>query len=365
MKSLPLLTAALTLAVSAAWAAGDGAAQPLVPPASTPLAGFTVQPAGAPLASSVDAQVEAVREATLSAQVPGAITQLAIKAGDRVSAGQDLLRIDARAAQQNAAASAAQTEAARASQRVASTEYERQKQLFQKQYISQAALDRAEAQWRASQAQVQALQAQAGAAATQSGFFIIKAPFAGVVSQVPATLGDMAMPGKPLLTVYDPTLMRITASVGQQQAAALRAAGGDLLIEIPGLVPSRITVPAAKVQVLPTVDAQSHTVQVRAELPAHLAGAAPGMFARLWVGMGSEKSPAATAAQAAGPLMVPTGTVVRRAEMTGVYVLDAQNRPLLRQVRLGRAEGDMVEVLSGVRAGDRVALQPQVAAKVR
>jgi multidrug efflux pump subunit AcrA (membrane-fusion protein) len=51
--------------------------------------------------------------------------------------------------------------------------------------------------------------------------------------------------------------------------------------------------------------------------------------------------------------------------MTGVYVLDGQGRPLLRQVRLGRPAGDMVEVLSGVRAGDRIALKPQAAAKVR
>jgi multidrug efflux pump subunit AcrA (membrane-fusion protein) len=57
--------------------------------------------------------------------------------------------------------------------------------------------------------------------------------------------------------------------------------------------------------------------------------------------------------------------VVRRAELTGLYVLDANDRPLLRQVRLGRPMGDMVEVLSGVRAGERVATQPQVAAKVR
>ena len=356
MKSLTLLTAALSLAVSGAWAAGDTAAQPV--------ATFTVKPAAAQLASSVDAQVEAVRDATLSAQVQGAVISLSAKAGDRVTAGQELARIDARAAQQNAAASAAQVDAARAAQNVATKEYERQKQLFQKQYISQAALDRAEAQWRASQSQVQALLAQAGAAATQSGFYVIKAPFAGVVGHVPATLGDMAMPGKPLMTVYDPSLMRVTAYVGQQQAATLRDGGtGELQVEIAGISASRIAVPASKVQVLPTVDAQSHTVQVRVELPASLVGVAPGMFARLW--LDAAKGTAAPAAAAVGPLLVPASVVVRRAEMTGVYVLDGQGRPLLRQVRLGRPAGDMVEVLSGVRAGDRIALQPQAAAKVR
>jgi multidrug efflux pump subunit AcrA (membrane-fusion protein) len=211
---------------------------------------------------------------------------------------------------------------------------------------------------------VQALLAQAGAAATQSGFYVIKAPFAGVVGHVPATLGDMAMPGKPLMTVYDPSLMRVTAYVGQQQAATLRDGGtGELQVDIPGVSASRIAVPASKVQVLPTVDAQSHTVQVRVELPTSVVGVAPGMFARLWLDAG--KGTTSPTAAAVGPLLVPASVVVRRAEMTGVYVLDGQGRPLLRQVRLGRPAGDMVEVLSGVRAGDRIALQPQAAAKVR
>jgi multidrug efflux pump subunit AcrA (membrane-fusion protein) len=64
-------------------------------------------------------------------------------------------------------------------------------------------------------------------------------------------------------------------------------------------------------------------------------------------------------------LYVPAQAVVRRAEMTGVYVLDPNGHPILRQVRLGRAVGDSVEVLSGVSAGERVALDPQAAARER
>jgi membrane fusion protein, multidrug efflux system len=64
-------------------------------------------------------------------------------------------------------------------------------------------------------------------------------------------------------------------------------------------------------------------------------------------------------------LYVPAKAVVRRAEMTGVYVLDANGHPILRQVRLGRAVDDTVEILSGVTAGERVALDPQVAARER
>ena len=98
-------------------------------------------------------------------------------------------------------------------------------------------------------------------------------------------------------------------------------------------------------------------VQLRLPLPPEVRGLKPGLFARL-----SWRSSGAAAGQR---FLVPASAVVRRAELTGLYVLDRDGKPLLRQVRLGRPAGDMVEVLSGVRAGDRIALQPQAAAKVR
>lgn len=353
MQSHSLLTAALcslcVLAAPQAWGAtGTGETTPMI---------YTVEPAGQAVARSVEAQVEAVREATLSTQVQGAVTHLAVRPGDRVAPGQEVARVDARAAQLTAAASTAQVEAARAAEQVAAKEYARQKQLLDKQYISQAALDRTEAQWRASQAQLQALRAQAAAATTQSGFYVVKAPFAGLVSQVPAAVGDMALPGKPLLMVYDPSAMRVTAWLGLAEASALRGAQGELHLEIPGLSSERVSVPASAAQVLPTVDALSHTVQVRIALPPSVVGAAPGMFARVWL------SVPGTGAAATGPLLVPARAVVQRAELTGIYVLDSEARPLLRQIRLGRPAGDMVEVLSGLRPGDRVALNPQAAAR--
>lgn len=314
---------------------------------------FAVQPAQADWHSS-DAKVEAVRDTQLSAQVAGAVVALQVKAGDRVRAGQELLRIDARMASQGAAASQAQVAAAQANLQVAAKEYERQKQLFAKRYISQAALDAAEAQWRAAQAQVQALQAQAGVAATQSGLHVLKAPYAGVVASVPVALGDMAMPGRPLLSVYDPKALRVTAALTQEQAQRLR---GGVQVELPGLADKRLDIAAAQIQVLPTADPLSHTVTVRVALPSDLPGALPGSFARLWWQGGAQ--------DAAQRMLVPAKTIVRRAEMTGVYVRGANGRPQLRQVRLGPLQGEMVEVLSGLGAGDQVALEPQAAARVR
>ena len=310
-------------------------------------------------ASGFDGVVEAVRQTVVAAQVPGAVVQLGVKVGDRVTAGQVLLRIDARAADQNAAASDAQVQAARALLEVAAKDFERQKQLFQKNYISQAALERTESEFKSTQAQVNAQLAQSGLARTQSGFYVVRAPFAGVVADVPVSLGDMAMPGRALLTLYDPAALRVTAAVPQSVLAQMEA-NSSPRIELPGLPAANQWVMPAHVQLLPTVDAATHTAQIRADLPAATSGVAPGMFARLWLPLSGAAGRAGASA-----LIVPRTSIVRRAEMTGLYVLDTTGKPVLRQVRLGRVEADQVEVLSGLMPGERVVVDPQAAARTR
>jgi RND family efflux transporter MFP subunit len=296
-----------------------------------------------------------VRQTTIAAQVSGAVVALKVQAGDRVAAGQLLMRLDARAADQSAAASAAQVRAARAAQEVAAREFERQKQLAAERFISAAALDRAEAEYKAALAQAQAQVAQAGAASTQSGFYVVRAPYAGVVADVPVTLGDMALPGRALVTLYDPAALRVTAAVPQSAALAI-GDGRAVRAEIPAMVAAtqRLQTPR-RVEVLPAADAATHTVTLRAELAPGLAGPMPGQFARVWLPSGSE---------AAASPWVPLGAIVRRAEITGLYVLDANGKPLLRQVRLGRSDGTQVEVLTGLSTGEKVAIDAQAAARV-
>jgi RND family efflux transporter MFP subunit len=347
--ALPIAAAAaLALALPTLAAPPDLRAVPALAAATNASSGF-------------DGVVEAVRQTVIAAQVAGAVVQIEVKAGDRVSAGQLLLRLDARAADQNAAASEAQVLAARAALEVASKDYERQQQLYQKNYISQGALERAEAAFKATQAQVNATLAQAGSARTLTAFHVVRAPYAGVIADVPVALGDMAMPGRPLLTLYDPSALRITAAVPQTAFVRLTA-GQTPRAELPGLPPPGPWVTPVRVQWLPTVDAATHTMQLRADLPAGLAGAAPGMFARLWLPLaGADGGVGALDA----PVSVPVQAVVRRTELTGLYVLDAEGRPVLRQVRLGRTEGDRVEILSGLSAGERVVSDPQAAARAR
>lgn len=308
---------------------------------------------------SYDGVVQAERLSVLAAQVPGAVVQLAVRPGDRVQTGQVLLRLDARAAEQQAGAAAAQLQAGRAAQEAATREFDRQKQLFTQRYISQAALDRAESQHKAALAEAQALLASAGAAQTQSGFYVIKAPYDAVVAEVSAVLGDMALPGKPLLTLYDPTQLRISAALPQSVAARLAVGAGvaSALAELPGAAESRIT--PTRRQLLPAVDPATHTLELRLDLPRGVA-AAPGQFARAWIAASEAGSSPAAAA-----LSVPASAVVRRAELTAVYVLAPGGRPLLRQVRLGPQTGDRIEVLAGLSAGERVVLDPQAAARQR
>lgn len=314
-----------------------------------------VQSAGVGDSTGYDGVVEALRQSVVAAQVSGAVVALDVKAGDVVKAGQVLARIDAHAAEQTVAASDAQVQSARASLEVATKEFERQKQLFEKKYTSEAALQRAEAQFKATQAQVSAQIAQASVARAQSGFFVVKAPYGGVVAEVPIALGDMAMPGRPLLTLYDPAALRVTVAVPETAIAGLRVEPA-IKVELPGVASDRQWITPSRVELLPTVDPGTHTVQVRLDLPATVQGVKPGTFARAW--LPGQRGVATR-------FYVPAKAIVRRAEMTGLYVIGPNGRPVLRQVRLGRPGNDTVEILAGVTAGERVAIDPQAAARVR
>jgi RND family efflux transporter MFP subunit len=319
------------------------------------LATAVVRSPGLGDSATFDGVVEAVRQTVVSAQVSGAVVAIEVKAGDLVKTGQVLARIDARAAEQNVAASDAQVQSARATLDVATKEFERQKQLFERSYTSQAALERAEAQFKATQAQVSAQLAQAGAARAQSGFFVVKAPYGGVVADVPVMLGDMAMPGRPLVTIYDPAVLRVTAAVPQTDLARV-VPDQPIKIQFPGLPSDRQWVAPTRVTLLPTADPATHTAQMRLDLPPIAEQVTPGTFVRVWLPVQGAGSPR---------LYVPTKAIVRRAEMTGVYVVDPNGHPVLRQVRLGREVDDAIEILSGVSVGERVAVDPQVAARGR
>lgn len=291
---------------------------------------LVLQPHAVESTYPADSVVEAVKQATVAAQVAGRIIDVRTDAGRRVKAGETLMKIDAREATEGVAAAQAQLVQAQAN-------FERTKSLFEKKFISAAALDKAAAELKSAQAGA----GQAGAGLSHA---TVAAPISGIVAQRHVELGEMASLGKPLVTVFDPKGMRVVASVPQYQLAALRASP-KAKVEFPE---SGRWIDAARVEVLPTLDARSHTVAVRIYLPETAEGVVPGMAARVHFISGS-----------AMKLTVPAAAVVRRGEVSAVYVIDAQGAPHLRQVRLGEAvAGGDIEVMAGLAAGDKVSLEP-------
>ncbi len=338
MRRLLALTALGILA-----ACGEQTAPP-AKPAAPALASAVVEAREIDLTYTAEAVVEAVRQSTVAAQIAGRVVELRFDVGDAVKKGEVIVRIDERAANQAVAASTAQVQEAQAALANARAQFERSKQLAAQKFISAAGLDRAEAEYKTAQARVTSLIAGAGQASTERSFATIVAPYSGVVSARHVEVGEMAVQGKPLMTGFDPSSLRVVANLPQAQLAAIQAAG-KAWVEVPAL---GRRIEASRITVVPSADPRTHTTRVRLELPADVSGIYPGVFARAHFATGRTTR-----------LLVPRNAVVRRSEVTAVYVIDAQGYPQLRQVRLGAA-GDAggVEVLAGLRPGEQVALDP-------
>lgn len=307
---------------------------------------------------SFDGLVEAERQTTISAQVQGQVVSLTVKPGDLVKAGQALLRLDGRSAASGVDASQAQLNAAKAQAGVAARDFERQQALFERHYISQAALERSRAAMEASRSQVSALDAQSNASKSQLGFFVLTAPYAGIVSEVPVSLGDMAAPGRPLLTLFDPQSLRITSHIPESVAQTL-GSRPKVQIQLTGTAVTPSVWSVERTQFLPALDAATHTRELRVFLDAaQMAALLPGRYVKVRLQTGASASVTST-------ILIPRTAVVQRSELQAVYVVDEGQRPILRQVRLGPVAGEQVEVLSGLRAGERIAADPQAAAQVR
>lgn len=318
LASLPLLLAALGAPVAFA----DAAALPTQ----------VVQPHAVPLGVAADAVVEAIVQATVAAQVPGRVMDVRVDAGQKVKKGELMMRIDAREAVEAVAAARSQLD-------VAAAQYERSKTLRTQNFISQAALDKARADYDAAKAG--AVQAGVGL-----DYATVTSPIGGVVARRLTEAGEMAAPGRPLVVVYDPAGLRVTASVPQYQLAQMRGVKAAR-VEFPEL---KRSVDATSVTLLPTADAGTHVSQVRVALPPGLDGVVPGMAARVTFVTGQVDK-----------LTVPVAAVARRGEVNAVYV-DTGSGLVLRQVRLGENYAGEQEVLAGLVAGERVVLDPVKAA---
>lgn len=346
--TLALLTGAMLWMGGTAWAA-----EPAKVAASTQVPVVTLGSRAVGSGLSLDGSLQAVRQSTLSAQASGRISELRVKAGDQVKAGQVLAVVDDRATQAGVAQAQAGFAQADAQLANARAHYERTRELREKGFMAQAALDTAQAQLRAATAGVAAARAGQTQSSLAQGFTRLTAPYDGWVLQTHAEAGTLAMPGSPVVTVYAPQPIRVVVHVpASQQALALAAQRVEVLL--PG-ADGRWVTPEKRTS-LPAADAVSQTVEWRLDLSeADGADQVPGRNVQVrFVG--------AAVANAPQRLLVPASAVLRRGELTAVYLATAEGQPtafVLRAVRLGADHGEAgVEVLSGLRAGDRVALDP-------
>lgn len=315
-----------------------------------------VKPSSSSSAYELDGVIQAVKQSTVSAQSAGRLDSFVVKAGDKVRAGQLLASIDGREAQVGAQHARAQSQQAEAELRNAQAQLERTRELQTMGFVSKAALDTADAQYRSSLAQ----RDQANASTRQSeivqGYTRVTSPLDGWVLQTFAQAGDLAAPGTPLLVIYAPQPLRTVIQVPASRNLALRQAKQTTVLIENAMGATQSITPLNRLEV-PSSDPVSQTTEWRMDLATKESAALlPGQQVRVRFALpGTSIAPR---------LLVPATAVVQRGELSAVYVATTHHFTL-RAVRLGRDLGAQgIEVLAGLRAGEVIATDPVRAAQV-
>jgi RND family efflux transporter MFP subunit len=310
-----------------------------------------------PLNLRATGTVHARETAVVSAQVAGRIQQVLVREGDSVRAGQTLVVLDdaalrASAEQAQAGVKAAQDEqvAAQTDATLAASTLDRYRQLQAEKSVSPQEMDEVAQRAEAFAARLEAVRAQTNAALAQEsgahtilGYTRLVAPFAGVVTVRLADPGTLATPGAPLLQVDQAGALQLVAMVDELAIGAIHK-GMKAQVVIDGGNTTSLTATVEEID--PAADPASHSFLVKIGLPAS---------SRLRAGMYATAEFANGVRQA---IVIPRSTVVMRGSLTCAYVLDNQGIARLRSLTLGATQGDLVEVLSGISAGEKLVDAP-------
>lgn len=343
---------------------------------------------------TLDGHIEAVNKSTVSAQTGGVISKLKYDVGDYVKKGSLIARIssknqksglqqaqaavnEARAAINRAGAAIAQAEAAtreaNANYAAARAEFLRVKGLYEKRILTKSAYDKAEAAMKSSLARLEAAKASLVAAkservAAQSGLASAKAglakageqlgyteviaPYSGIVTERHVELGEVVQAGTPIMTGISLKELRVVSNVPQRLILAVRKYKKAQVLTNVLRNNDEVGIPTKSITFFPYADSSTNAFKIRASLGSAVEGLFPGVFVKIKFEVGKEKH-----------LIIPQETVAYRSEVTGVYVLNEQGVPLLRQIRLGNYTDDgNVRVLAGLDEGEKIALDPSHAA---
>ena len=263
--------------------------------------------------------------AQVAAQVPGRVTKIWVESGSRVQAGSPLVALTAPEYQ-------ARLSQAQAQLKQAAADYKRYQSLLKEGAASPREFGAVEARYQTARAQV-------AEAATMTGYTLVKAPAPGVVAERRVAVGDSVMPGQPLVILYNPEKLQVEGEVNDNYRPLVKL--GEMV---------RVSVPALQMQadlplteIFPISAPGSRTFKVRTAVIKN-PELVPGMFARLELRLAPARG-----------LLIPRAAVRQVGQLSMVEAV-VDGRATRRQVKLGRQMGEQVEVLAGLRAGDKIML---------
>ncbi len=361
---MKILFSGCLLAASAGMMAGCHDA---APSAQTPVETMTARVVesrqlAAPVEIRSTGTVHARQTAIVSAEVAGRIQQVLVRAGDHVRAGQTLAVLDdadlrSSLARARAEMTAAQNEetAAGSDAKLAASTLKRYQQLESEKSVSPQEMDEvarraqaAAAHFDAARAQTQAAEAEERGARAMLGYMRLTAPFEGVVTARLADPGTMATPGVPLLQIDQAGALQLDATVDESMIGAIhKGLKTQVTMDSAGTAPLDGTV----AEIDPAADPASHSFLVKIDLPAskqmNAGQLSAGMYGTAEFANGMRQA-----------ILIPRSAVVERGSLACAYVLDAEGIAQLRYLTLGSQQGNLVEVLSGVAAGEKLVDAP-------
>jgi RND family efflux transporter MFP subunit len=298
-----------------------------------PFATLTVAYETAPRERIWDGTVEAVNQATVSAQTSGRVAEIYYDVDDFVEAGAPIMRFTDTEQRAALEARAAETE----------SEFARISAMFENGTVARARYDQAQANRNAAAARLDSARAGIMNAEEQLEYTVVRAPYAGIVSQRHVEVGELVRPGAPLMSGLSLEHVRVVVDVPQSMLDPIRTIGRA------NVYVGERTIAAESLTFFPVADAATNTFRVRAALPAGGVALYPGTFVKIGFVVGETER-----------LLVPASLVVQRSELTAVYVV-GEEAVTLRQIRVGRRYGDRTEVLAGLAPGEVVATDPVAA----
>lgn len=325
MNPVRLLASTLALAFLAGCgrhAEPASTVSPNLPPAKVRLATIHAEQLAA--MTEVTGTVRPVQRASLAAKVMGAIDEMPVTLGQRVRAGDLLVRIAAGEISARVVQAQSQLNAAR-------RDLERERDLLGKGASTADMVKGLEDRFAGAQAMVHE-------AEIMLGYATVRAPFDGVIARKLANAGDFASPGLPLLEIEGLANFQVEAGLPDSLAAKL-AVGSSLTVELPA---AGVSFPGRLAELSSAADGSVRTVAAKITVPAGTV-VRSGEFARVQV----PGAPART-------LLAPAAAVTTLGQMERVFVAGDGNRAILRLVKTGATRGDRIEILSGLDDGERV-----------